>query len=243
MYKDLTYSKAIEQVMLNNKYFAPLKLIYKEIWKYKDKNKIKGKTPNYTIQERVQRDTRFTRIGLGVYALTEFLDKIQKQEIPRKKEKRAEFQHARIQGMLLEIGGLKEYETYTPDRNKVFDGKPLSSLCSLTRCPVFTFTDIIEQSVKFIDVIWFNPKGFPVRVFEVENSTNFRGALVKFSELQNFLTDFFVVSPESRKQKFEVEVSKRAFSSIASRCQFKSYENLEEYYQGLMNYSKVKELL
>jgi len=38
--KDLTYSEAIEQVMLNNSFYAPLKLIYKEIWKYKDKSKL-----------------------------------------------------------------------------------------------------------------------------------------------------------------------------------------------------------
>lgn len=49
---DLTYSEAIEQVMLHNDYVAPLKLIYKEIWNYKDKSKIKGKTPDMTIQER-----------------------------------------------------------------------------------------------------------------------------------------------------------------------------------------------
>jgi hypothetical protein len=29
-----------------------------------------GLTPDNSIQERVQRDDRFTRIGLGVYALT-----------------------------------------------------------------------------------------------------------------------------------------------------------------------------
>lgn len=56
--KDLTYSDAIEKVMLKNGYFAPLKLIYKEIWNYKDFSKIKGKTPNYTIQERESREIR-----------------------------------------------------------------------------------------------------------------------------------------------------------------------------------------
>lgn len=49
----MTYSEAIEQVMLKNGYFAPLKLIYKEIWNYKDKSEIVGKTPDMTIQERV----------------------------------------------------------------------------------------------------------------------------------------------------------------------------------------------
>lgn len=79
--KDLTYSEAIEQVMLNNGFFAPLKLLYEQIWYYKDRSKIVGKTPDMTIQERVQRDSRFTRIGKGVYALTDFLEKIEKEDL------------------------------------------------------------------------------------------------------------------------------------------------------------------
>lgn len=43
MPKDLTYVEAIEQVMLKNGFMAPLKLIYKDIWKYKDASKITGK--------------------------------------------------------------------------------------------------------------------------------------------------------------------------------------------------------
>lgn len=78
---DLTYSEAIEQVMRHNGYFAPLKLLYKEIWNYKDKSKIIGKTPDFTIQERVQRDARFTRIAKGVYALTEFLEDVEKKDL------------------------------------------------------------------------------------------------------------------------------------------------------------------
>lgn len=77
---ELTYSEAIEQVMLRNGFFAPLKLLYKEIWDFKDKSKIVGKTPDYTIQERVQRDPRFARIAKGVYALTDFLESIEKQD-------------------------------------------------------------------------------------------------------------------------------------------------------------------
>lgn len=78
---DLTYSEAIERVMLDNGYFAPLKLLYREIWGYKDRSKIVGKTPEFTIQERVQRDPRFTRISKGVYALTDFLEKIEEFDL------------------------------------------------------------------------------------------------------------------------------------------------------------------
>jgi len=78
---DTTYSEAIEKVMLNNGYFAPLKLLYKEVWDYKDKSKITGITPDNTIQERVQRDPRFTRIAKGVYALAEFIEKVEKDDL------------------------------------------------------------------------------------------------------------------------------------------------------------------
>ena len=79
--KDLTYSEAIEQVMLNNNYFAPLKLLYQEVWNYKDRSKIIGITPDNTIQERVQRDPRFTRIAKGVYALTQFIESAEKNDL------------------------------------------------------------------------------------------------------------------------------------------------------------------
>ena len=79
--KDLTYSEAIEQVMRNNGNYAPLKLLYKEIWNYKNKSKIVGLTPDFTIQERVQRDPRFTRVAKGVYALTEFLEQVEAQDL------------------------------------------------------------------------------------------------------------------------------------------------------------------
>ncbi len=79
MYKEnLTYSEAIEMVMNDNGGFASLKYIYENIEKYRKKT---GKTPDNTIQERVQRDDRFTRIASGVYGLTEFLESIEKYDL------------------------------------------------------------------------------------------------------------------------------------------------------------------
>jgi hypothetical protein len=79
MHKEsLTYSEAIEMVMNDNGGFAPLKYIYENIEKYRKKT---GKTPDNTIQERVQRDDRFTRIALGIYGLTEFLENIEEYDL------------------------------------------------------------------------------------------------------------------------------------------------------------------
>ena len=234
---NLTYSEAIEKVMLNNGYFAPLKLLYREIWKYKDKNKIIGKTPDYTIQERVQRDERFKRIGLGVYALTEYLDKLPKQIEPKNEKEQTIRKHAEMQGMLLEIGNFKSEvkDTYTNDKKWVFQNKTLGSLATLDLVPMFTYEKIIKESASFADVIWFNSRGFPYKIFEVEHSTDFRDAFIKFMELQDFIAEFYCVSSEDRKIKFEREKSKIAFKPIDSRLKFLTYEQVKSDYQNILS--------
>lgn len=77
VHKDLTYSEAIEKVILDNGGYAPLKYIYENIEKYRKKT---GLTPDNTIQERVQRDNRFTRIAKGVYALTDFINRLENSD-------------------------------------------------------------------------------------------------------------------------------------------------------------------
>lgn len=230
---NITYADAIEKVMLHNNYIAPLKLIYKEIWKYKDKDKIKGITPNYTIQEKVQRDKRFTRIGLGVYALTEYLNKLPTEKAIVTQEDERTRVHSHIQGMLIEIGNnLKEVEnTYTNDKNCIFENRTLGSLTTIKTIPPFTYDNIINHSVKFADVVWFNKRGFPFKIFEVENKTDFRDAFIKFCELQDFQTQFYCVSTIKRRRKFELELNKNAFASILNRCEFRTYEEVENDYR------------
>lgn len=81
MAEDITYSAAIRKVIQDNGGFAPLKLIYEKIWDYKDKSQIHGLTPDKTIQERVQRDSQFTRIAKGVYALTNFVEEVEVEDL------------------------------------------------------------------------------------------------------------------------------------------------------------------
>ena len=233
---DTTYSEAIEKVMISNGYFAPLKLLYKEIWNYKDRSKIVGITPDFTIQERVQRDERFTRIGLGVYALTEYLDKLPKQIEPKSKKEKTDRKHAEMQGMLLEIGNFKPEvkDTYTNDKKWIFQNKTLGSLATLDVVPVFTYEKIVKESVSFADVIWFNDRGFPHKIFEVEHSTDFRDAFIKFMELQDFIAEFYCIASENRKIKFEREKSKTAFKPIGGRLKFLTYDQVENDYQNIL---------
>lgn len=233
MQKDLSYTEAIEKVMLDNGYVAPLKLIYKEIWNYKDKSKVTGKTPIDSIREKVQRNKKFIRVGLGVYALSDKLHLLEKQQEPKTEKEKVASKHGEIQGMLLEIGNSKNEvsDTYTNDKNFIFENKILGSISTLKSVPPFTYEHIIKNSVSFMDVIWFNERMFPSMVFEVENSTDFRDAFIKFMELIDFQTQFSCVAPLERKSKFDKEIVKNAFSPIRNRVKFYSYEEVESDYK------------
>lgn len=239
MTKNVTFSDAIEKVMISNGYYAPLQLIYKEFERHRP---FSGLTPLKTIQERVQRDKRFTRIGLGVYALAEYLNRLPRVMEPKTSVEKVAHKHTEVQGMIIEIGNMKGFDTYTPDQSKIFVNKELGNLATLQEFPKFTYDRIIH-AIKFIDVVWFNQRGFPERIFEIEDSTDFRGSLVKFTELQDFRTDFSLVASAERKTKYEREVSKSAFKNIIDRCHFVAYSDIERYYNISLNYHKMSQTL
>lgn len=230
--REMTYVEIIERIMLDNEYHASLPLIYREFLKYRNPDDIDGRTPNNTLREKVQRDRKFIRIGLGVYALRDHQDKLPKSPVAKTIKEKTNRRHAEIQGMLLGIGNGKSgvENTYTPDKSPIFEdngiGMNLGSIATITKVPLFTYNEIIAK-IRNIDVIWFNERGFPHSVFEVEHSTNFRGAFTKFSDLQDFNVKFRCIAEESRRSTYERELSGAAFASIRKRCKFYSYEDVE----------------
>jgi len=239
MGKNLTWSEAIEQVMLKNSYFAPLKLLHEEAPKLKS---FYGKTPHKTINERVQRDDRFTRIVPGVWALSNSLDKLPdylSPKVEKSEEDRQKITHSSIQGMLIEIGNIREYQTYTPDKNSLFLMNKLCELTSLQEIPKFSYDHII-QSAKYIDVIWFNSRLFPSYIIEVEHSTNFRNSLIKFVELQDFQTKMMITAPQNRFERYRDEINKAAFTDISKRVNFISYEKLETVYNNQLEFREFQ---
>jgi len=231
----LTFSDAIEQVLLHNGYYAPLSIIYKEFEKYRLKT---WKTPDKTIQERVQRDKRFTKIWYWVYALTEYLHLLPQEKEVKTKKQKTERMHSRIQWMLIEIGNMEGFDTYTPDVNGIFDNKEIGKLTTLKEIPPFTYERIIKNSIKFVDVIWFNKRWFPEVLIEVENSTDFRDWFVKMNELQDFKTKFLFIAPDERRGKFDKEKAKSVFVNIAQRCELRNYEIIEKWYLNKMEAKK-----
>ena len=228
------FTKIIEKIMSAHDGHASNSLLYREFERIRgDYPALRGKTPDSSIRRELQRmveEGRIERIGLGVYARkgAELPVAPPANTIKEKKERR----HSDIQGMLLEIGNNRPEcaNTYTPDRGQIFNNMRLGNIATVESMPPFTYPRIID-SVRHVDVIWFNDRGFPGAMFEVEHSTNFLSAMTKFCDMQDFLVRLCCVAEESRRDKFQRALKRAAFTAIKDRCEFHSYESIESDYE------------
>jgi hypothetical protein len=76
--------------------------------------------------------------------------------------------HSIIQGRLIEIGNIRGFHTFCPDKSRKFNDIELGKIISLSRCPELQFSNY--DLLRKIDVIWFREKGknfIPENAFEV----------------------------------------------------------------------------
>ncbi|MBI5682053.1 MAG: hypothetical protein HZC45_02615, partial [Deltaproteobacteria bacterium] len=180
-----------------------------------------------SIRRIVQDEKYFFRIKPGLWALKEFEKEVLKrfriQDGSKKNEEK--FNHSYYQGLLIEIGNLKGYKTYIPpqDKNKLFLEKSLGSISKIDTMLEFSYPEIIGRA-KTIDVIWFNERKMPYSFFEVEHSTDIQNSLLKFNDLQDFFSNFYIVSATERKREFESKMQYVAFKEIKERIKFLDYD-------------------
>ena len=97
------------------------------------------KTPNESIRRIVQQSNEIFRIQPGLWALEECREEVlRKFEIETKEAKDEErFKHGYYQGLIIEIGNMKNYRTYVPaqDKNRKFLEKPLVEICTTVHLP------------------------------------------------------------------------------------------------------------
>ncbi|PIQ14552.1 MAG: hypothetical protein COW67_13200 [Flavobacteriales bacterium CG18_big_fil_WC_8_21_14_2_50_32_9] len=218
----MTQHEQVIKVIRNNGGFATLGFLNHSV----DVSNWKTKTPYASIRRIVQ-DTRFFfKIKPGLWALKEFEKEILKKfDIHTSSKKEIEFNHSYFQGLLLEIGNVKGFHTYIPpqDKNKMYLDKKLGTVSSIEKIFDFSYTNIVNRA-KTIDVIWFNERNLPYSFFEVEHSTDIQNSLLKFNDLQDFYTKFYILSSVDRKREFEQKVSYSAFKEIKERVKFIDYD-------------------
>ncbi len=191
------------------------------------------KTPNESIRRIVQQSDEIFKIQPGLWALEECREEVMRKfNIATKKAEDDErFTHGYYQGLIIEIGNMRNYTTYVPaqDQNRKFLEKPLVEICTTVHIPEFSFNELVNRA-KTVDVIWFNERKMPNSFFEVEHSTDIQNSVTKFCDLQDFHSRFLIVAPKNRREQFEKVMSHTAFKDIKERVGFHTYEDISKQY-------------
>ncbi len=233
------YQQVID-VMHANGGYATLGFLYQHV----DVSSWETKTPFKTINRIVQDERFFFKIKPGLWALKDQRNDVLKFfDIGKGQDKKAEdFNHSYFQGLLVEVGNIKGYQTFIPnqDKNKLFLGKPLGKVSSLDSIYPFSYEEFITRA-RTVDVIWFNERKMPSSFFEIEHSTDIFNSLIKFADLVDFYSTFCIVANSARKREFEKKISSQVFSSMKSRISFMSYEQLSEIHTNTFKLQRSQE--
>ena len=228
------------EVMRENGGFATLGFLNQKV----NTSLWKTKTPFASIRRIVQDERFFFKIRPGLWALKEEKENVLAHfEIEQPTQKQELFTHSYFQGLLVEIGNLKGLKTFVPnqDKNQMFLQKRLSDISTLENIYDFTYPKILKRA-KTIDVVWFNDRNFPHAFFEVEHSTDIQNSLLKYYDLQDFYSQFFIVSDRKRKKEFEQKIGYHAFKSISNRVQFLDYEYVSTLHSKIFELARLEDL-
>ena len=240
--------EAVIKVMEEKGGYATLGLLYQEAFNVPGVT-WKTKTPFASIRRIVQDGRFFFKIKPGLWALKsyknnlpyEILSLIDKNNLEEEEKK---FTHSYYQGLIVEIGNIKGFNTYIPpqDKNKIFLKNSLKDLVSLNNVYKFTYEDVV-QKVQSIDVFWFNERRFPASIFEIEYSTDFKNSLLKFLELQDFNMQMYIVSDKRRQREYFSKINFIGFKPIKNRTKFISFEEISRWhsksYELMLTESKM----
>jgi hypothetical protein len=204
---------------------------------YRETMKVRGpewntKTPFASIRRIVQQRPEIFKVRPGLWALKSYQKKLGLVENADKDASQATQNHSYYQGILLTIGNLRGYKTFSPnqDKNRLFVNQPLKDVRTLQEIPPFSYEEFTRRC-STIDVVWFNNRLLPKSLFEVEHSTDFQNSLIKFSDLQDFYTRMIIVTDDNRKREFLQKIRSSVFAEVAKRVDFLGYDSLVKQYE------------
>ena len=205
--------------------------LYREVMKVQD-CKWETRTPFASIRRIVQTRPEIFRIRPGLWALENHRKKLGLEKSRETSKEVQEETHAYYQGVLISIGNLKGFQTFSPqqDKNKMYVDRPLKEMRTLQEIPSYSHNVLVKRS-ETVDVIWFNERLMPHSFFEIEHSTEIQNSLGKFCDLQDFFTRMFIVADKNRRGEFEQKVGYKLFRDVANRVKFLDYESIVRQYE------------
>lgn len=235
------YEQVIKQLEENDG-FATLGYLYRNV----DVSNWGTKTPFASIRRIVQKRDEIFRIKPGLWALKKYKKLLPEEinpSISTSTQKKKEYSHSYFQGLLVEIGNMKSMETYIPpqDKNKKFLKQKLIDVTTIKKIYKFSYDELVRFA-KNVDVVWFNERKMPYSFFEVEFSTDFKNSLIKFVQLQDFYTKFYIISDEAKKNRFSDLIKLRSFKDIKKRVKYLSYTELSDLHSHTSKSIRLKKI-
>jgi hypothetical protein len=138
---------------------------------------------------------------------------------------------------ITQIGKLLGYKTFVADPSREAFGKKLGDIADLSEVPAILKT---APEIHRIDAIWYSHKP-PFFFFEVEDGGTMREALHRLYNAMAFDARFFVVCPGTNHDKFLKWVTTAPFKEFEDRYNFRTYEELFDFYKEVKNYTEFRE--
>ena len=146
--------------------------------------------------------------------------------------------HSVIQGRLLEIGNIRGYQTFCPDKSRKFNEKKLDEISTLKTCPELQFSDY--NLLRQIDVIWFKHRGnkyIPEYAFEVELSTGVWSGVGRMATLIDYSNvGLYVIANDSKKYRQVIN----SFTEYQGRYKFIENDLVGELYSAELNLKELR---
>ena len=221
--------EAVILAMKQNGGYATLGQLYQTAPKIPD-CKWGTKTPFATIRRIVQMRDEFFKVRSGLWALTS--EKVKVMELfsnEKETKKEREYSHYFFQGLVVEIGNMKGFQTFVPsqDKNKPFSKQKLGDVTTVSKLYEFTYEEVLRRALT-IDMTWINSRKYPNSFFEIEHSTDIYNSLLKFVEFQDFRINFYIVADSQRRAEFDSKIGFSAFTSIKPFVKFWNYDSVSE---------------
>jgi hypothetical protein len=145
--------------------------------------------------------------------------------------------HEEAEALLLRIGRMLGYDTYSPDRGRKAYGEKLGDHCTLDKVPTRFLGELVSIIGK-IDVIWFEDD-VPRFAFEVEHTTKVGAGLQRLFQLNPLSTKMFIVSGQQNLKRFEKFIESAPYYQHKESFYFRSYRQLEEYFRAVSELQAV----
>jgi len=188
----------------------------------------------------------------------EYLSETERKKIERLTEKRQENVqqekeeenlHSEMQYHLLKIGNALGYDVIAAsnDRSKSHAGNSFSFI-SLQRFPEINLDKETLNTVKLIDVLWFQKNSSNViAAFEVEKSTSIYSGILRLTDLSYTIADgdevFYLIVPDKREKDVCLQLSRPAIKQNKVRIKYILFSELRSHCDALCKFGESHHIL